>query len=105
MPEVKLIGAIAKIKIELNYISQIENTRAEHTFEFPIEDNLTLTRLQITSNDKVIHSKVQRKDQAREVFTDFLEKRNFDSEKKQYLKVKVGQLQLRQNVTVHLELI
>ena len=58
----KIIGAIARTNIELKYIKQNENTREEHTFEFPVEDKLTLTRLVVRTGDRVIQSKVQRKE-------------------------------------------
>lgn len=103
--------AIATIDITQVFLNELE-TPVEATYQIPIDQdkNVVVAGLLFQIGEKMVESKIQEKNKAKEKYDDAISAGNAavygeDSEDEKFLKMTIGGIQSMQEVTVKLQII
>ena len=104
-------GAIATLNLELVYKNPSETDTYECSYEFPLSKETVLAKLIAQIDGKTVEAKVKAKEEAKEIYEDAIAAGNAavladrQSDKKESMTVKLGNLLPQQEATLSITLI
>ena len=106
-----LEGALANVKVSMEYFNPYPDSPIECTYELPLEERTLVSSLQIRLGDKVIDAEVQQKAEASKNYAETVASGDLGllaqkvTSGQQYLSIKIGNLMPSQEATVTMSLV